>query len=85
MLKYCEEEDCLMTQHGFDGRVPYLEPERVEDSEIPADRDAHIQAIFNIKSTNKAGGMFKSGIHVANVGILIEVGKRQIEMENKYK
>ena len=74
-----------MNQHGSNGHVLNLEPANVDDSEIPADREAHIQAIFNIKSTNKAGGMFKSGIHVANVGILIEVGKRQIEMENKYK
>ena len=67
-----------MNQQGSNGHVLNLEPANVEDSEIPADREAQIQAILKSKSINKVGGMFKAGIHLVNGVILIEAGKRHI-------
>ena len=72
-----------MNQQGFNGNFLELEPARVEDIELPEDREAHIQATLKSKSINKGGGLFKDGIHGANDGILIKAGKRHIEIENK--
>ena len=67
-----------LTEIGFNGAVPDLEPRRVEENtEIPADEEAQIQQILKNKAVNTAGGLFKASVIVANGRVILEAARRQ--------
>jgi hypothetical protein len=47
--------------------------------------EAQIQHIVDNKLLNKAGGLYKTGLIVANCRVVMEVGKRLAELEKKAK
>jgi hypothetical protein len=47
--------------------------------------EAQIQHIVDKKLLNKAGGLYKTGLIVANCRVVVEAGKRLAELEKKAK
>ena len=77
-----KESACLLSAKGFNGGVLDLEPCHVCDSvAIPDNKEAHIQILLKINAFNKAGSLFKSGVHVCNSNILLEAVKRNKELD----
>jgi hypothetical protein len=48
-----------------------VEPVEVEEATIPADEEAQIEHLVANKLINKAGGLFKTGMIVANARIVL--------------
>ena len=86
LVKDYEECARMLNARGFNGGVLDLEPPRVEKTaSIPDDEEAQIQLILKNKVMNKAGSLFKVGVHVANSRVLIEAARRHREGCTKAK
>ena len=53
-----------------------IEAREVEEIDIPEDEEALIQHIVDNKLINKAGGLFKCGIQIANCRVVMEASRR---------
>ena len=80
LVKDYEECARMLNARGFNGGVLNLEPPRVEKTaSIPDDKETRIQLILKNKVMNKAGSLFKVGVHVANSRVLLEATRRYME------
>ena len=70
---------------GFNGGVMDLEAQEVEEIDIPEDEEALIQHIVDNKLINKAGGLFKCGIQIANCRVVMEANRRVAENDEAEK
>ncbi len=73
-----------LTQLGYNGEVLDLEPPVATNSALLADEDAEVDYIVKKRLINKAGGLFKAGLQIANSRAVIRAAKRIAE-EDKLK
>jgi len=87
LVKDYEAIATKLTRMGFNGDVLDLRPRQVkeDDDEIPEDEEKTIQYIIDNKLLNKAGGLFKCGLSIANCRVITEAGRRMAELEKKKK
>ena len=75
-------------QLGCHGLGAWLEPQEVEERELLEDEEQMIEAIIKNKTINRAGGLYKIGVHIANCRIILELARRveeRSEMKKKEK
>ena len=70
---------------GFNGAMLDCELSKVKKKAVFRDNEAQIQQIVDNKLLNKAGGLYKTGLIVANCRVVLEAGKRLAELEKKAK
>ena len=58
---------------------------KVKKKPVFCNDEAQIQHIVDNKLLNKAGGLYKTGLIVANCRVVVEAGKRLAELEKKAK
>jgi hypothetical protein len=75
----------ILTTMGYNGEMLDVEPVEVEEATIPADKEAQIEHLVASKLINKAGGLFKTGIIVANARVVLEGAKRVNAAEKEAK
>ena len=73
-----------LTQLGYNGEVLDLEPPVAKNAALLADEDAEVDYIVKNRLINKAGGLFKAGLQIANCRAVIRAAKRIAE-EDKLK
>jgi hypothetical protein len=74
-----------LTAMGFNGAMLDCELPKVKKKPVFHDDKAQIQHIVDNKLLNKAGGLYKTGLIVANCRVVVEAGKRLEELEKKAK
>ena len=74
-----------MTELGFNGNVLNIEPPRVKKRAFLEDEEKQIQAIIDNKTINKAGGLFRCGVHIANSDVVLEANRRIAKAEEEKK
>jgi hypothetical protein len=74
-----------LTAMGFNGELLDCELPKVKKQPVFRDEEAQIQHIVDNKLLNKAGGLYKTGLIVANCRVVLEAGKRMAELEKKAK
>jgi hypothetical protein len=74
-----------LTAMGFNGAMLDCELSKVKKKPVFCDDEAQIQHIVDNKLLNKAGGLYKTGLIVANCRVVAEAGKRLAELEKKAK
>ncbi len=57
---------------GYNGYMLDVVPRKVEEAEIPSDEEAQIEHIVKSKLINKPGGLFRTGLIVANCQVVME-------------
>ena len=75
-------------QLGCHGLGAWLEHQEVEERELLEDEEQMIEGIIKNKTINRAGGLYKIGVHIANCRIILEVARRveeRAEMKKKEK
>jgi len=85
LVKDYEKSASEMDRLGFNGGVMDLEARHVDDLQIPEDEEELIQHIVDNKLINRAGGLFKCGIQIANSRVVLEASKRVEENEKAEK
>jgi len=68
----------------YNGEVLDLEPPVAKNAVLLADEDAEVDYIVKNRLINKAGGLFKAGLQIANSRVVIRAAKRIAE-EDKLK
>jgi hypothetical protein len=58
---------------------------KVKKKPVFHDEEARIQHIVDNKLLNKVGGLYKTGLIIANCRVVVEAGKRMAELEKKAK
>ena len=86
-LLVADYEECVHTLNklGLNGNVLDLQPRTVEDDKYPSDEEKQIEHIVKNKLINKSGGLFRSGIIIANCRVVTEAGSRAQVIEEKAK
>jgi hypothetical protein len=74
-----------LTGMGYNGTMLDCELPKVKKKPVFRDEEARIQHIVDNKLLNKAGGLYKTGLIVANCRVVVEAGKRMAELEKKAK
>ena len=74
-----------MTWLGFNSVLLKIKAKVVEKIIPPINDEAAVQAIIENKEINRAGGIFKLGVVVANCGVIMESAKRIKETEKREK
>ena len=76
LVEEYEEAGAMLTSLGFNGCIFDIKP-RVTEKIIALETDeAAVQAIIDNKAINRAGGLFKLGMVVANYGVVMNAAKR---------
>ena len=65
---------------GYNGDMLDVVPREVEEAGIPSDKEAQIEHIVKNELINKPGGLFRTGLIVANCRVVMESSK-QLERE----
>ena len=74
-----------MTRLGFNGGLLDIKAKVVEKIILPVNDKSAVQAIIDKKAINRAGGLFKLGVVVANYGVIMEASKRIKVTEKREK
>lgn len=85
LVEEYEQAERTLTRLGFNGRILNVEPPRAKPREFFATEEAQIQAIIDNKTINKAGGLFKIGVHIANCNVVLEAHRRIKKAEEEEK
>ncbi len=64
-----------VTKLGYHGDMLDVVPREAEVAEIPSDEEAQIEHILRNKLINKPGGLYRTGLIVANCCIVMESSK----------
>jgi len=64
---------------GYNGTMLDFELPKVKKKPVFRDEETRIQHIVDNKLLNKAGGLYKTGLIVANCRVVVEAGKRMAE------
>ena len=70
---------------GFNGELLDCKLLNKKKQPVFCDEETQIQYIINNKLLNKAGGLNKTGLIIANYRVVVEEGKRMTELEKKAK
>jgi hypothetical protein len=65
-----------LTEMGFNGVIFDIEPPVVSKDIIPEGNEAKIQHIIDNRLINKAQGLYKTGLIIANAQVVLEAAKR---------
>jgi hypothetical protein len=65
---------------GYNGDMLDVVPNKVEEAEIPSDEEAQMEHLVKNKLINKPGGLFRTGLIVANCRVIME-GSKQVLRE----
>jgi hypothetical protein len=74
-----------LTEMGFNGAMFDIEPPVVSKDVIPEGNEAKIQHIIDNRLINKAGGLYKTGLIIANAQVVLEAAKRIAVLDAKAK
>ena len=85
LVEEYEQAERTLTRLGFNGRILNVEPPRAKPREFFATEEAQTQAIIDNKTINKAGGLFKIGVHIANCNVVLEAHRRIKKAEEEEK
>ena len=69
-----------MNKLGYNGDMLDVMPHEADEAEIPSNDEAQIEHIVKNKLINKPGGLFRTGLIVANCRIVME-GSKQVTRE----
>ncbi len=75
----------ILKAMGFNGAMLDCELSKVKKRPVFHNNEAQIQHIVDNKFLNKAGGLYKTELIVANCRVVVEAGKRLAELEKKAK
>jgi hypothetical protein len=75
-----QEAAGAMNKLGYNGDMLDVMPHEAEEAEIPSDEEAQIEHIVKNKLINKPGGLFRTGLIVANCRVVME-GSKQVTRE----
>ena len=67
-----------VTKLGYHGDMLDVVPREAEAAEIPSDEEAQIEHIVRNKLINKPGGLFRTGLIVANWRVVMESSKQVV-------
>ena len=67
-----------LTGMGYNGTMLDCELPKVKKKPVFHDEEARIQHIVDNKLLNKAGGLYKTGLIVANCRVVVEVGNKRM-------
>jgi hypothetical protein len=67
-----------VTKLGYHGDMLDVVPREAEAAEIPSDEEAQIEHIVRNKLINKPGGLFRTGLIVANCRVVMESSKQVV-------
>ena len=81
---YCKSGETLR-EMGFNGAMFGIEPPVVSKDVIPEGKEAKIQHIIDNWLINKAGGLCKTGLIIANAQVVLEAAKRIAVLDAKVK
>ena len=81
---YCKSGETLR-EMGFNGAMFGIEPPVVSKDVIPEGKEAKIQHIIDNWLINKAGGLCKTGLIIANAQVVLEAAKRIAVLDAKAK
>ena len=70
---------------GYNGELLDCKLPKVKNQPVFCDEEAQIQHIIDNKLLNKARGLYKTGLIVANCRVVVEAGKRMAELEMKVR
>ncbi len=73
-----------LTEKGYNGKVLDLELPVARNATLLADEDAAVEPIVKNRLINKAGGLFKTGLLIANSRAVVQAAK-QIAEEDRLK
>ena len=71
----------ILTEMGYNGAMLDIAPPEAQHCVIPEGEEAQIEHIVTNKLINKAGGLYKTGLIVANARVVLEGAKRVIAAE----
>ena len=72
-----------LTGMGYNGTMLDCELPKVKKKPVFCDEEVRIKHIVDNKLMTKAGGLYKTGLIVANCRVVVEAGKRMVELETK--
>jgi len=71
---------------GYNGTMLDCElPKKIKKKPVFCDEEVRIQHIVDNKLPNKAGGLCKTGLIVANCRVVVVVGKKMAELEKRQR
>jgi hypothetical protein len=74
-----------LTPMGFNGELLDCKLPKIKKKPVFCNEEAQIQHIIDNKLLNKAGGLYKTGLIIANCRVVVEAGKRMAELKKNAK